>query len=145
MATDIAGPTKTAEPAPSRWKDITRFVTPYLLSLIISLAAKLGFNVTLVTAGLILTIGGTALGIVALIFEKWFPWVGAFLGYIGAPVYAPSKAKVKDAMISTLEAQVAELMAKSAEAVNPSKPTAAPVVTPVASEPSPAPVTPPVA
>ena len=142
MATDIAGPTKTVTPASNSFKAIVRSLMPFVLSGAAALIARLGYHVSLQTTTLILGVAGGALTVVLHLLETKFPWVGAFLGYIGAPVYAPSKAKVKDAMIATLEAQVATLMAKASEASNPSTPTAAPVVTPVASEPAPAPTTP---
>lgn len=137
MVATPAGPTTAALPAPSIWKDITRFVTPYLLMLIVSLAAKFGFHVTLVTAAGILTIGGTALGIVVRILERWFPWFGVFLGYIGAPAYKPTAKKSLEAQLGELAAQYVALQAQITENAKPSPASAPAIVSSITAAPSP--------
>ena len=126
MTATPAGPTKAIVPAPSVWKDAVRFVTPYLEAFIISLVAKLGFHVTLVMAAGILTLGGTALGLIFRALEHWFPWVGALLGYIGAPAYRPTAKNSLKAQLADLASQYIALQAQVNEGAHPSLGTAQP-------------------
>jgi hypothetical protein len=124
MTTTPAGPTTAALPAPSLWKDLSRFVVPFLLPFIVSIIAKLGFHVTLATAAGILTFGGLALGVVLRALEVKWKWMGALLGYIGAPIFQQTKGKLKDAAMTAMAAQITELLAQQHEATSPSAGTA---------------------
>jgi hypothetical protein len=86
---------------------------PFVYSGAAAIIARFGYHVANTTVIQIVTIAGGVLTIVLHALETQFPWIGVFLGYIGAPVYAPS-AKVTLAasqkqQIATLEQQLATL------------------------------------
>lgn len=109
---------------PNTVKAIVRSLTPWATSVVAAVIAHFGYHVSNTVALQIVVAVGSGLTLLWHALERKFPWVGAFLGWVGAPAYAPSNKQV----IAQLQAQVAALTAKSAEAVSPS-PTTAPQTT----------------
>ena len=126
VATTTTTTTVTPPPVPASnaFKAIVRSLMPFVLSGAAALIARLGYHVTLTTTTEILGIVGGALTIVLHAAETQWPWVGIFLGYIGAPVYAPSTKVSYEAQIASLQAQMATLLAQQSEAKSPSPPSA---------------------
>src|ERR1019366_915273 len=79
-------------PAPSSnaFKAIIRSLMPFVYAGAAALIARFGYHVTNATVIPIVKVVGGVLTIVLHALEPQFPWIGVFLGYIGAPVYAPS-------------------------------------------------------
>ncbi len=121
--------TPNAQPAQNAFKSIVRSLTPWLTSTVAAAIAHFGYHVSNVVAAQIIVVAGAALTVVLHALETQFPWIGVFLGYIGAPVYAPSGKTSLKTQVATLESQLAALTATAAEAAAPSAPTAAPVPT----------------
>src|ERR1035437_6309871 len=101
------------QPSSNAFKAIVRSLMPFVYSGAAAIIARFGYHVANTTVIQIVTIAGGVLTIVLHALETQFPWIGVFLGYIGAPVYAPS-AKVtlaasKKQQIATLEQQLATL------------------------------------
>lgn len=101
------------QPSSNAFKAIVRSLMPFVYSGAAAIIARFGYHVANTTVIQIVTIAGGVLTIVLHALETQFPWIGVFLGYIGAPVYAPS-AKVTLAasqkqQIATLEQQLATL------------------------------------
>ena len=115
----------TPAPASNAFKAIVRSLMPFVESGAAALIARLGYHVSLTTTIAILGIVGGALTILLHALETQWPAIGVFLGYIGAPVYAPSTKISQKSAIATLEAQVAALTAQLDEKATPS-----PVVAP---------------
>jgi hypothetical protein len=111
-------------------KAIIRSLTPWALSLIAGVVAHFGWHPSLALEVKIVGIGGAGLTVAVHALEVKFPWVGVFLGWLGAPKYAPS---AKNALIAELQ--------KKVDALTPPTPAPAPAgSTPVATEVAPAPV-----
>lgn len=125
MASQVATP----QPAQNAFKSIVRSLTPWLTSTVAASIAHFGYHVSNVVAAQIIVVAGAALTVVLHALETQFPWIGVFLGYIGAPVYAPSGKTSLKAQVATLESQLAALTATAAESAAPSVPTAAPATT----------------
>jgi len=99
------------QPSSNAFKAIVRSLMPFVYSGAAALIARFGYHVANTTVIQIVTIAGGLLTIVLHALETQFPWIGVLLGYIGAPIYAPS-AKVtlaasQKAQIATLEQQLA--------------------------------------
>ena len=114
----------TPAPASNAFKAIVRSLMPFIESGAAALIARLGYHVSNATTLQILAIAGAALTIILHAAETQWPSIGIFLGYIGAPVYAPSTKVSQATQISQLETLVAKLLAEKDEAVTPSAPTA---------------------
>lgn len=130
----------TPNPAPTSnaFKSIVRSLTPWLTSTVVAVIAHFGYHVSNVVAAQIIVVAGAALTVVLHALETQFPWIGVFLGYLGAPVYAPSGKTSLKTQVATLESQLAALTATAAESAAPSAPTAAPVVAPAPATTAPA-------
>ena len=115
----------TTSPESNALKAIIRSLMPFVESGAAALIARLGYHVSLTTTIAILGIVGGALTILLHALETQWPAIGVFLGYLGAPVYAPSTKISQKSAIATLEAQVAALTAQLDEKATPS-----PVVAP---------------
>jgi len=121
----------TPAPASNTFKALVRTFAPFIESGIAGLVAALGFHATATTVAGIVGIAGTVLTIVLHAAESKWPAVGALLGWIGAPVYAPSTKITLTSQVQTLEAQLAAVLAAQYEAQKPSAPSSSPVVAPV--------------
>ena len=97
---------------PHTIKSIVRALTPWLLTTLGALAAHFGWHVSNATSLQGLVIAGGVLTVLLHSLERRFPWVGTFLGWIGAPVYEPGKASQQATTIASLESEVAALSAK---------------------------------
>lgn len=126
-------------PSPNTTKSIIRALTPWLLSTIASVVAHFGFHVSSATTIQILAGAGAVLTVLLHTLEARFPWVGVFLGYLGAPVYAPSVKIVQASQIASLQAEVDALRAQAHEAVSPSPVTSAAGAVPTTFTPAPSP------
>ena len=136
--------TAVQNPVPNTIKAIVRRVMPLVEGALVGAIAHFGWHPTATVVAEIVAVVATGLSIILPAAEAKFPWVGVLLGYMGAPVYAPSTKKSQATQIAALEAQLATLLAQGAEAVLPSQPTAAAPVTPVQPLPDPvAPIAPP--
>ena len=107
-------------PMPNTAKSIVRALMPWLISIVASAIAHFGFHVSAGTTIKILAGAGAVLTVALHMLEAKFPWVGVFLGYLGAPVYAPSVKKVQASQIAELQAEVDSLRAKAYESSTPS-------------------------
>jgi hypothetical protein len=112
-------------PETNTFKAIVRGLMPFIISGAGAAIAHFGYTVSNSTVIQIVAIAGAALTIILHAAETQWPWVGVFLGYIGAPVYAQSTKISQKAEIAALEAKVAALVAAQEEAKNPSTPTVA--------------------
>ena len=86
----------------NRLKAFLRSVFPFLESGAIAVVTHYTAHLSPTTSAYILGGGGVLLSAVLHWLEGHFPWVGVFLGWIGAPTYAPSAKQ-------TLKGQVAQL------------------------------------
>jgi len=93
-------------------KAIIRSLAPFVYSFIASVIAHFGYHVSLAVTIQIAAIAGLGLTVVLHALETQFPWVGAFLGWIGAPAYAPSTKALLIAHNQTLKSQIATLLAQ---------------------------------
>lgn len=118
------------QPQSNAFKSIVRSLSPFVISGAVSAIAHFGYHVSNAVALQIVLAAGAALAVVLHALETQFPWVGVLLGYIGAPVYAPSGKTSMKTQIAMLEAQLAAMASVQSESTNPTPPTAAPVVTP---------------
>ncbi len=110
--------------SPSALKDIWRFLVSFLTSALIGLLSRFGFHVNVNDSVIIGSIAGAGLGIVFRALESQFPWVGGFLGLIGAPQFpASAKAQLQTAY-QTVLAEYASVQAKLDAVTNPPVPTA---------------------
>jgi hypothetical protein len=126
-------PVPTAQPASNAFKAIVRSLMPFVYSIVAGAIAHFGYHVANTTVIQIVTIAGGVLTIVLHALETQWPAIGVFLGYIGAPVYAPSTKVTLQAQLASVEAQFAAFVAQSEEAKAMSTPSAPPpvvVVTP---------------
>lgn len=125
-----------AQPASNAFKAIVRSIMPWIISSAASAIAHFGYHVTLPVTIQILGVVGAFLVVVLHTAETRWPWVGVLLGYVGAPVYAPSVKVQSQVYTASLEARIAELEAAVSETKNPSPATAQTAAVP---EPTPAP------
>jgi hypothetical protein len=95
-------------PASNTFKALIRSLMPFVYSGAAALIAHFGYHVSNSTVIQIVTIGFAGLTIVLHAAESQWPWVGVFLGYVGAPVYAPVVSQTTQ--IAQLEALVAALI-----------------------------------
>ena len=120
------------QPESNSLKAIIRSLMPFVYSTAASLIAHLGYHVSMKSTVEIVAIVGAALTILLHALETQWPAIGIFLGYVGAPVYAPSTKVSQAQQIAQLEAQIASLVASNEEKATPSTPSdgnAAPPVT----------------
>jgi hypothetical protein len=108
-------PTTAAVPSTNAFKAVVRSVMPYLESAVAAAIAHFGFHATPTVVAGIIGIGGTLLTMLFHALETKYAWVGVFLGYVGAPVYAPSTKLSQAAQIAQLQAQVATFVAQQEE------------------------------
>ena len=97
---------------PNTIKSIIRALTPWLLTTLGAVAAHFGWHVSSTASLQGLVLAGGLLTVVLHALEHKFPWVGALLGWLGAPVYAPGKASQQATTIATLESQITALESK---------------------------------
>jgi hypothetical protein len=113
------------QPQSNVFKSIVRSLTPFVVSSVASAIAHFGYHISNTVALQIVVALGAALTVVLHALERQFPWIGVFLGYIGAPVYAPSGKTSLKMQVATLESQLAALTTAQSEAANPTPPTSA--------------------
>jgi hypothetical protein len=126
-------PVPVAQPASNAFKAIVRSLMPLVYSGAAGIIARFGYHVSNSTVIQIVTAGFGVATIVLHAAESQWPAVGVFLGYIGAPVYAPSTKVTLQAQLASVEAQFAAFVAQSEEAKAMSPASAPPpvvVVTP---------------
>ncbi len=116
----------TEQPESNTLKSIVRGLSPLVISAVASVIAHFGYHVSLATTVQILGAASAVLVVVLHSAERKFPWVGAALGWLGAPLYTPSVKTQQAATIAQLQAQVSALTATKSEAVSPSPPSYAP-------------------
>ena len=114
------------QPSSNAFKAIVRSLTPWATSVAVAVIAHFGYHITNVTATQVVIVVGTVLTVALHILETKFAWIGVFLGYIGAPVYAPSNKTSLKTQVAVLEAQLAALTATAAEHATPTPSTASP-------------------
>lgn len=117
------------QPESNSLKAIIRSLMPFVYSTAASLIAHLGYHVSMKSTVEIVAIVGGALTILLHALETQWPAIGIFLGYVGAPVYAPSTKVSQAQQIAQLEAQIASLVASNEEKATPSAASDAPVTT----------------
>ena len=100
-------------------KAIVRSLTPWATSVLAAVIAHFGWHASPTLAGEIVVIAGAGLTIVLHAAETKFPWVGALLGWVGAPAYAPSLKKLQAVTIAKLQAEIDALTPKSAPVQTP--------------------------
>jgi hypothetical protein len=122
--------TVTPAPESNTFKAIVRTVMPAIYSGVAAVIAHFGYHVSNAVVIQIVSIGFGGLTLVLHAAEAKWPWVGVFLGYIGAPVYTPSTKTT----VALLQSQLATALAQLEESKTPST-SSAPVT------PAPAPVT----
>ena len=93
----------------NRIKSFVRSVFPFAESAAASLIAHYGYHVSPVVATYILGFGGAGLSAVLHWLEGHFPWVGVFLGWVGAPAYSPSLKAVLASSLDQAQGQIAQL------------------------------------
>ncbi len=98
----------------NQFKAIVRSVMPFVISGVASVIARFGYHVSLDTVIQIVGIAGGGLTIVLHALEAKFPWVGVFLGWIGAPAYAPSAKKSLALTVASLQTELAALKGPAA-------------------------------
>ena len=119
---------------PNTIQSIVRALTPWLLTTLGALAARFGWHVSNTASLQGLVLAGGVLTVVLHSLESRFPWVGTFLGWVGAPFYAPGKTSQQATTIATLESEVAALsksLAAQAPQSAPGAPFTPATVTPV--------------
>ena len=98
---------------PNTVKAIIRSLTPLIYSTVAAVIAHFGYHVSNTVVVQIVAGGYAGLSVVLHAMESQFPWVGALLGWIGAPVFAPSVKKQQASLISKLQSQVDHLTAQA--------------------------------
>ena len=111
--------------SPNLIKSIIRAVFPYLESSAAAAIAHFGFHVSPTSSAAIIALGGTFLATALHSLESKFAWIGVFLGWIGAPAYAPSAKKLLTQTVATLQAEIDALKGPAA---SPTVADLAPVV-----------------
>lgn len=97
----------TLKPSTSIFKTIVRAATPWAISAVVWSAQRFGLHVNAGTATEVAAVVGTALTVLVPPLEKKWPWVGVFLGWIGAPTYTALTTKAAlEAEIVALQNQV---------------------------------------
>ena len=102
------------------FKAIIRSLTPFAIAAVVGGAAHLGYHVTMGTAAAIVAGAGGFITVAVHALEPRYPWVGVFLGWLGAPGYTPT---TKVTVVS-LQAEIDALKAQQAEAAHRSPPSA---------------------
>jgi hypothetical protein len=105
---------------PNTLKALVRTLTPLLYPLVASAIARFGYHVSNATIIQIVAGGFAGLTVILHSAEAKWPWVGVFMGWLGAPAYAPSTKMT----VTQLQAEIDALKAQQAEAAHPSTPTA---------------------
>ena len=102
------------------YKALVRSLMPLLYPAVAAIIAHFGYHVS--NAVVIQIVAGGFAGATVLLHtaETRWPWVGVFLGWLGAPGYTPT---TKVTVVS-LQAEIDALKAQQAEAAHPSTPTA---------------------
>lgn len=122
------------------YKAIIRGLVPWLTSTIAAVVAHFGFHVSPIVSAEVIVFAGTGLTVILHALETRYRWIGVFLGWIGAPVYAPSVKATLQANIATLQAQLAAISA-TLPVTAPESPvtpvTVSPVVQPAQAETTP--------
>jgi len=95
--------------SPSVLKALIRTFMPAVYSGVAAAIAHFGYHVSLATV--IQIVGGGFAGLTVVLHwaEKKYPWVGALLGWIGVPQYAPSVKATQASEIAALQAEIAAL------------------------------------
>ena len=113
---------------PNTIKAIIRSLAPAVYAAIASVIAHFGYHAG---SGTVVAIASGAFAILTVVLhaaERKWPWVGAFLGYIGAPNYAPTKKAALALKVADLQAEIARLQAQNAPVVpSVSAPAPAPI------------------
>lgn len=91
---------------PNTLKAIIRSLMPFVYSGVAAIIAHFGYHVSNSTVIQIVAAGFAAATVILHSLEVKFPWVGVFLGWIGAPAYAPS---TKVTLVQQLAAQQLEI------------------------------------
>ncbi len=91
---------------PNRLKAFIRSVFPFVESAAAAFIARHFGHVSTNASEFILGVGGLGLSGVLHWLEGHFPWVGVFLGWIGAPAYAPSAKTVLEQQVANLQAEL---------------------------------------
>ena len=99
---------------------------PWVLAAIGVAIAKIGWKPTPDIELTIASSLGTGLTVLLHLLETKFPWVGVFLGYLGAPSYAPSKKVTVNAQLSDARVEINELQRQVAAMTSASLPGALP-------------------
>ena len=97
---------------PNNLKAFVRSVFPFLESSAIAAIAHYAYHVSPTHAAVILSAGGVGLSAVIRWTETHFPWVGVFLGWLGAPTYAPSAKQVLVGQVAQLRDELASTKAE---------------------------------
>jgi len=96
------------KPSTSIYKTIVRTLTPWAIGAVVWVAQRLGFHVNAGTATEVAASIGLALTLIVPPLEKKFPWMGVFLGWIGAPTWTANTSKAQlAAQLAALEVQLA--------------------------------------
>ena len=107
----------TTSPAPNPFKAVVRSLMPFVISGIVAVCVHFGYHPSAQVADDIALAGGAGLTIVLHAAESRWPKLGVLLGYVGAPVYAPSTKVSLAAENADLKARVANLEAAAAAQV----------------------------
>lgn len=87
-------------------KAFVRSVFPFLESGAAALIVHYTAHLSPAASAYILGGGGLFLSAALHWLEGHFPWVGVFLGWIGAPAYAPSAKTVLEQQVANLQAEL---------------------------------------
>lgn len=134
----IPPPAPGATPVPNAYKAILRSLMPFVEGAVVAVVAHFGWHINLATAAQVLVVVGGALTVVLHAAESRWPWVGVFLGVLGAPAYVPSAKATQAGVLATQDARIATLEAELA-AVYAAARAAAPATGTAAVAPHPAP------
>ena len=96
----------------NRIKAFIRSVFPFAESAAVAAVAHFGWHVSPAVSTYILGVGGVGLSAVLHWLEGHFPWLGVFLGWVGAPAYAPALKNVLQANLDQAEGQIAQLQSE---------------------------------
>ena len=93
-------------------KALVRSLMPLVYAAVAAAIAHFGYHVSNVTVIRMVTVGFAALTVILHSLEVKFPWVGVFLGWFGAPAYAPSVKKTQAQQIAEQAQQIIDLQGK---------------------------------
>ena len=93
----------------NRIKAFIRSVFPFAESAAVAAVAHFGWRVSPAVATYILGFGGVGLSAVLHWLEGHFPWMGVFLGWAGAPAYAPALKNILAANLDQAQSEIAQL------------------------------------